>query len=811
MKKISSLIIAFLLFTSACLPIGTFAVLATAGTPPAVRISNPDTEGLVDGIDPNPLSGIHNSYAWCAELFEQDDGDYLWVGTNRDLGGLILFAAYGDAIDEAVYDAFGIPQPDINDLGGKIYRYKMDAFEPKWELVWDNPVINGYRKMVIFNGDLYVMAGITNRVGYPMANYSLIYRFPKNFKKGDAPQVVKWETLVLGGLNPGDETPGLEYYRAASVIGDYLYIGTGDGKVWRTDGSSLRSLTPRNFPLNINSSGSAKNFGWELVSNLAIVDGSQAVVWDVIGFGGKIYAFVSGFGTSGKGFRVYKLTQQGNNWLTEQIVGNGADALYPAGIGLEKHVAASPFLSTSFDKDYVYVTSFADGPSFLGTLAVGNMVGAFGNIYQPAALYRFDENDNWEVVVGDADQATDSDGLFVPHVGSARAGFFPGSVGKANFSSNQYIWWMTEHDGTLFASTWDMGVFRQAVNIGLVYTAMQIFDDKFDETLPIITQVREGFKGLFLQDSEGAYSVIEEVADAITEFTDGVIPATEDLLTRLEASLKTLNGVDSLVENLVTDIDELLGLADSRDMLERLVRFVGSVAASAVYLYDESNPAGFDLFYTEDGVNFLPYTVSGLGEASNYGGRVVLSTEKYGLFIMTANPSKGCQVWQIGEVRNQLISNTANTQIRIKKGEDYSFKIRAIGVSDTPTVQIDNETFQAQIQQKETLSPIVTITPSVEIVADPTVYGGYRYVESTTSDEISVFLFEVTLESSETYKGDVEVTVTIGDITVTYVLDVNVYKPNYDWILWVSLGGGAIVVAGTVTAVVLVRRKKLAV
>jgi len=62
-----------------------------------------------------------------------------------------------------------------------------------------------------------------------------------------------------------------------------------------------------------------------------------------------------------------------------------------------------------------------------------------------------------------------------------------------------------------------------------------------------------------------------------------------------------------------------------------------------------NNPAGFDLYVTEDGVNIQAITRNGGfggGDRYNYGARTLVSTGE-GLFLGTANPFNGCQVWKI--------------------------------------------------------------------------------------------------------------------------------------------------------------------
>ncbi|MCL2143635.1 MAG: hypothetical protein FWH44_05215, partial [Methanomassiliicoccaceae archaeon] len=214
------------------------AVMLTMVVMPAVNVSAAERLTVYDGIDPDEESGLHNAYAWCGALFEQDDGSYLWTGTNRDIGANILGRIPGIAGIPEIYDLMGIPAPSA-DAAGEIYRYNLNAAEPVWELMYKDPAINGYRKMLVFNDDLYVFAGLSNRSADPEKdyNYTAVYRFPADFKAGDTPDVVLWERLPPNILVQ-------EYFRAACIYDGKLYVGTYDCRVWCTDGTGLMAQTP---------------------------------------------------------------------------------------------------------------------------------------------------------------------------------------------------------------------------------------------------------------------------------------------------------------------------------------------------------------------------------------------------------------------------------------------------------------------------------------------------------------------------------------------------------------------------------------
>ncbi len=57
------------------------------------------------------------------------------------------------------------------------------------------------------------------------------------------------------------------------------------------------------------------------------------------------------------------------------------------------------------------------------------------------------------------------------------------------------------------------------------------------------------------------------------------------------------------------------------------------------------NSFGFDLWVSEDGRRFRPISLDGLGNEENYGLRNLFVSENNRLYIGTANPTQGCEVW----------------------------------------------------------------------------------------------------------------------------------------------------------------------
>lgn len=58
---------------------------------------------------------------------------------------------------------------------------------------------------------------------------------------------------------------------------------------------------------------------------------------------------------------------------------------------------------------------------------------------------------------------------------------------------------------------------------------------------------------------------------------------------------------------------------------------------------------GADLYVSEDGVNFNKINVDGFNDKYNYGLRTFVSSTD-GLYIGTANPFYGGQLWKLNEI-----------------------------------------------------------------------------------------------------------------------------------------------------------------
>ncbi|MDR2956636.1 MAG: hypothetical protein LBU61_00450 [Coriobacteriales bacterium] len=733
----------------------------------AQKISNPDTRGGIDGIDSDPNIGVHNSYAWCSQVFQQADADYLWVGMNRDLGA-VLFGASGS---ELPLELFGIPAASP-DMAGKIYRQRASDSDAEWEFIYENPGISGYRKMIIFNDDLYVLAGLSNRRSLTM-DYSIILRFSKDFVLGDTPEIVFWENVT------GTTT---EYFRSAAVLDGKLYIGTFDSKIYVTDGQNLTNLTPNSGP---------KNTGWSYAMYLpdyGIPTGGA--VWDLLAFNGSVYAFIA-FADNyagSSGFGVYKITPNSGGYNLQKIVGDST-ALYPYGMGITKNMTASGFLSTSFGEDYVYVSTFANGPAFLVNMAIGNYEQAFINLFCPAQIYRFDTQDRWEVVVGDTSGpniAVDQSGAALPFVGNQRAGFFPQDDKYQNVSFNQYVWWMTEHDGKLYASTWDMGVFKQYYGLLSLYVFNDVTDNALMMLLGYVTAIQEQF-GAIVGDYEGVdiFALASELGCYLQQVKDtldnGGILETDEIIDGFIAILGKYFPVDELQE-LRRTVEEMVVelLALELDPCKVITDVLAFVSVTGLYFLDQSNPAGFDLFVSEDGRSFAPVTVDGFGDPCNYGGRVLVSSD-HGLYVMTANPFNGGQVWRLSPMEWGVYPNGPEAIELLNKDATDLMTVLVTDVSsgNDLTLSYSSDIVEVSLVKRDAANYVNDITWDNQIT---NILGTHlkRYTVIENQTVYKTEMYDVVIKAIKSGHQELTLTFEIDGVVATRTIDVTVDIPVVD-------------------------------
>ena len=308
------------------------------------------------------------------------------------------------------------------------------------------------------------------------------------------------------------------------------------------------------------------------------------------------------------------------------------------------------------------------------------------NLEQSVNIYRMDKDENMELVVGDRTDMFPEGGISGLTSGFGR-------------NENQYIWRMQKFDGKLYIGTFDTASLLEPIgqfsNGDIIDMTPEEWDSQVqrlrdllnhlldkkspdDPIVPVNTLADDDSnEAVEVDDSNEATDVDDEkteVAKGFGDLSDALEDATGDLCDQAAtmsqdfeddaAYVQKIDGeiayfksfadqyqdmLDSY-ENLKQQYEDAYGTelpSDIQDALDKLLsednlKKLQSVLTCMCYLRDAER--GFDMYVTEDGVNFTTLTTNGFNDPYNHGLRTFAVTNQ-GLCLGTANPFNGCQVW----------------------------------------------------------------------------------------------------------------------------------------------------------------------
>ena len=691
------------------------------------KLSNPTKgEGKADGLIPN--GDRTNGYAWAMA----ESNNYIYIGSNRNIifsliKGIFNQGNLGEIITNILFK--GDVPTYSTDNAAKIFRYnkKTNKIELvyKSELAPEGKVYEiGYRSAVSFKP--YNEDTESIYIGGFGSKYARILKFKKNYVIGtDKPEVVFIDNT------------GSSSIRAMATHEDKLYFGL---LINDTDLRIMESATPNETTQNI----VADLNDFNNIPSVDVGSAGAGGIFDLISYNGYLYAII---GSGSKpieesGFLVFKgkhvgLMSEDSNpygWKWEMIVGPGAK--YEAGMGVPSYAIATPFKYRASDgKEYVYIGTFTNVIQTVQKLTSFDFSYLYKNFVKPTQLYRFDENDNWEMVIGTPQEGEP----LQTRIGNYKAGFVP-ERSLINYSSNHYTWRMEEYDGKLFLGTFDSSTLYDY----LVPKSIPDYVDSFDDILELLL---EFLSHIDLIDSDGVENVsqlfndpkylvnkdydyyrnnydeislcyacsnyhemnpsdyLEEAIDNLTiDYNLNILNAfklllPEDLNSKIESLISDINYVNcrnclnknvllslnsiarkipismsydydnylnAIYENLSTEFGDsavnaidktITKLNNNNRLLRELLSEIEAYFTSQEFLKQlfymkatrrmlNTSKKGFNFYVSDDGVNFTEITDDGFNDKFNYGIRTFVSSDD-GLYIGTANPFYGAQLWKL--------------------------------------------------------------------------------------------------------------------------------------------------------------------
>lgn len=567
-------------------------------------------DGAVDVVTDPEAEGYNagdrgQNYAWAAVGY----GDWIYVGTCYAAIGntlSLMKSSLGDEFDDkvlkATFDAlyngtFFLEEADGGKPKGVLTKINTKTGETK---VLMSGTLNGhtplFRNAIEYKGKLYFCGSVGGGgIGFLPSVWQV------------DPETDECKPVYLGLNSAKDYAAAYKQgistgIRGMCVYNDQLVISnvTMDAATGKSSATLLISSDPEKGFTQIADSDSLFNYPAYRYSD-SIYGGS---IWDMVEYNNSLYVSIC-TGTEDnmpnnntmQSFALVRGDQNADGTFTWTPVAGDQKkdgARYTFGIDPERTRSGAANLMVF--NDYLYIGEYNDEEIALERILFSktgkNADGQFGggldcrflnaNLDQSVNLYRMDKNENMELVVGNSTKMFPNGSL-----SGLKSGF-----GR---NENQYIWRMEVYDGKLYVGTHDasslLECFGQFVNGNLLKRTPSEWKDQ--------------------------WSYLKALMEALTTVDPNGTGNPDTLAQTIKFSY------NFVFKNIT-------------------VRNIASAIKLLNYL--RTVKRGFDLYVTEDGVNFETITIDGFGDPYNHGLRVFATTDQ-GLCLGTANPFYGTQIW----------------------------------------------------------------------------------------------------------------------------------------------------------------------
>ncbi len=567
-------------------------------------------DGAVDVVTDPEAEGYNagdrgQNYAWAAVGY----GDWIYVGTCYAAIGntlSLMKSSLGDEFDDkvlkATFDAlyngtFFLEEADGGKPKGVLTKINTKTGETK---VLMSGTLNGhtplFRNAIEYKGKLYFCGSVGGGgIGFLPSVWQV------------DPETDECKPVYIGLNSVKDYAAAHKQgistgIRGMCVYNDQLVISnvTMDAATGKSSATLLISSDPEKGFTQIADSDSLFNYPAYRYSD-SIYGGS---IWDMVEYNNSLYVSIC-TGTEDnmpnkntmQSFALVRGDQNADGTFTWTPVAGDQKkdgARYTFGIDPERTRSGAANLMVF--NEYLYIGEYNDEEIALERILFSktgkNADGQFGggldcrflnaNLDQSVNLYRMDKNENMELVVGNSTKMFPNGSL-----SGLKSGF-----GR---NENQYIWRMEVYDGKLYVGTHDasslLECFGQFVNGNLLKRTPSEWKDQW---------------------------------------------------SYLKALMKALETVDPNGNGNPDALAQTIKFSYNFVFKNITVRNIASAIKLLNYL--RTAKRGFDLYVTEDGVNFETVTIDGFGDPYNHGLRVFATTDQ-GLCLGTANPFYGTQIW----------------------------------------------------------------------------------------------------------------------------------------------------------------------
>lgn len=390
-------------------------------------------------------------------------------------------------------------------------------------------------------------------------------------------------------------------------------------------------------------------------------------IWDMAAYNGSLYVSICTGTPENKpdnntmqSFALIKGDRDDNGkWTWTSVIGDKEkdNAKYTYGIDPERTRSGAANLCV-YD-GYLYIGEYNDEEIALERVLFDQSCGFMNsNLEQSVNLYRMDENEEIQLVVGDADEMFPDGGL--TGLGS---GF--------NRNENQYIWRMQVYNNKLYVGTFDTSSLLEPIGQLTNGDLLKMTDEEWQSQIEYIKVLAElilnkyktpqlpvaapATLSISRDDARNMAKSVNnagKISRATAANAENVIELAQEIENTAdekasEEFIATYTELSKASKDMTISIGEIIGKIFTEENIAKMTSFVKCAA------YMSTAERGFDIFTLDSNLNVKTVTTNGFGDPYNHGCRTFAVTDD-NLIVGTANPFYGTQIWTLSDNKYDL-------------------------------------------------------------------------------------------------------------------------------------------------------------
>lgn len=390
-------------------------------------------------------------------------------------------------------------------------------------------------------------------------------------------------------------------------------------------------------------------------------------IWDMAAYNGSLYVSICTGTPENKpddntmqSFALIKGDRDDNGtWTWTSVIGDKEkdNAKYNYGIDPERTRSGAANLCV-YD-GYLYIGEYNDEEIALERVLFDQSCGFMNsNLEQSVNLYRMDENEEIQLVVGDADEMFPDGGLTGLGSGFDR-------------NENQYIWRMQVYNNKLYVGTFDTSSLLEPIGQLTNGDLLKMTDEEWQSQIEYIKVLAELILNKYKTPqlpvaSPATLSISRDdarnmaksvnnagkISRATAANAENVIELAQEIENTAdekasEEFIATYTELSKASKDMTISIGEIIGKIFTEENIAKMTSFVKCAA------YMSTAERGFDIFTLDSNLNVKTVTTNGFGDPYNHGCRTFAVTDD-NLIVGTANPFYGTQIWTLSDNKYDL-------------------------------------------------------------------------------------------------------------------------------------------------------------